>query len=288
MAALCWAINGLIASDASRAIGAIRFNHARMCMVFVMLASYVLTFGGLESLRQEHYWPLFLSGFVGIFLGDTALFLALNRLGPRRTALTFAMNAPIAAILGWLVLGEALSIQNILGVTLAFLGLILAITFRDNQSNLHRWEQTVGALWIGVALGLFAATAQAIGSIVVRPVLQSGADPVAVSAARIGISALFLTGLVRFWTAEAEASSPMTRRILGLTALSGLIGMAFGMTFVMFALQGSEVGIVTTLSSTTPAIMLPLLWWRTGKRPSIFAWLGGGLVVAGCSLIFLY
>ena len=48
------------------------------------------------------------SGLIGIFLGDTLLFFALRRLGPRRTGALFAMNAPMAALLGWAVLGEAL------------------------------------------------------------------------------------------------------------------------------------------------------------------------------------
>ena len=35
--------------------------------------------------------------------------------------------------------------------------------------------------------------------------------------------------------------------------------MGLGMTLVMFALQGGQAGIVATLSTTSPALVLPML-----------------------------
>ena len=62
--------------------------------------------------------------------------------------------------------------------------------------------------------------------------------------------------------------------------------MGVGMTLLLFALSGGEVGIVATLSATTPALVLPLLWWKTGDMPPPLAWLGAALVVAGSGMIF--
>jgi LPXTG-motif cell wall-anchored protein len=44
--------------------------------------------------------------------------------------------------------------------------------------------------------------------------------------------------------------------------------------------------VVATLSATTPALVLPILWWKTGDMPPALAWLGAALVVAGSGLIF--
>mgnify|MGYP003471468436 CR=1 FL=1 len=41
-----------------------------------------------------------------------------------------------------------------------------------------------------------------------------------------------------------------------------------------------------TLSATTPALVLPMLWWKTGDMPPPLAWLGAALVVAGSGMIF--
>ena len=58
------------------------------------------------------------------------------------------------------------------------------------------------------------------------------------------------------------------------------------MSLLLFALSGGEVGIVTTLSATTPALLLPLIWIRTGERPAIAAWIGAALVIAGSWQLF--
>ena len=59
------------------------------------------------------------------------------------------------------------------------------------------------------------------------------------------------------------------------------------MTLLLYALAGGKVGIVSTLSATSPVIILPMLWARTGERPAAGAWAGAALVVAGMALIFL-
>ena len=61
--------------------------------------------------------------------------------------------------------------------------------------------------------------------------------------------------------------------------------MALGVTLLLFALSGGKVGIVSILSATTPALLLPLLWIRTGERPAAGAWIGAALVVIGSALI---
>jgi uncharacterized membrane protein len=62
--------------------------------------------------------------------------------------------------------------------------------------------------------------------------------------------------------------------------------MRIGMTPLPLALRGGEVGIVATLSATTPALVLPLLWLKTVDRSALFAWVSAALVVVGSGLIF--
>jgi uncharacterized membrane protein len=50
--------------------------------------------------------------------------------------------------------------------------------------------------------------------------------------------------------------------------------------------KGVDV-LVATLSATSPVIILPLLWLRTGQRPRALAWAGAATAVAGLALIFL-
>ena len=84
-----------------------------------------------------------------------------------------------------------------------------------------------------------------------------------------------------------EIKGPLTWPIMAMTALTGFIALAVGMTLLLFALSGGKVGIVSTLSATSPVIILPMIWLRTGQRPAAGAWFGAALVVAGMALLFV-
>lgn len=285
-AAMCWAVAGLISAGPSKQLGAIAFNQLRMTIVFVALGAYALATGSWRSIGGGDAELLILSGFIGIFLGDTALFLTLNRLGPRRTAILFATNAPMSVVLGWILLGEALSPGALFGIALVVTGVVLSILFGKRRAQLHHWESVTGPVWLGVTLGLAAALSQSVGSIIARPVMEGGVDPVAASALRVGVAALGLTILMRLPVALFKPRGGLTVRLTGFVAASGLLAMGLGMTLLLFALEGGEVGIVSTLSATSPALILPLLWIATGERPALGAWIGAALVVAGSALIF--
>lgn len=285
-AAACWALTGLISAGPAGHLGALAFNRARQAFVTGLLALYVLATGAWRELDAGVLGPLVVSGILGIFVGDTLLFAALNRIGPRRAGILFALNAPIAAVLGWLVLGEALAPAAALGVALTVAGVVLAIFFGRRPDQLHQWEAVKGPLWIAISLGLGAALGQALGSIIARPIMATGLDPFAASMIRVGVAALCLTLLIQLPIQAVKPKGPLTWRVAMLTALTGILALAIGMTLLLFALSGGKVGIVSTLSATSPVIILPLLWLRTGERPAAGAWAGASLVAAGMALIF--
>ncbi len=285
-AATCWAITSLISASPAGHLGAPAFNRLRQLFVALMLAVYVGISGTWQQLNAQNLPPILLSAIVGIFGGDTLLFAAMNRVGPRRASILFAMNAPLAAILGWAVLGEVLNLQAIVGVMLTFAGVTLAIYFGNTNASDHKWEAVRGALWVGVALGIAAAACQAVANLVVRPAMASGIDPLAVSMARVAVAAAALTVVLQLPIAAIAQKNPLTLRVAVITAISGILALAIGMTLLLFALAGGDVGIVSTLSATSPVIILPLIWLRTGQRPSAGAWGGAVIVIAGMALIF--
>lgn len=286
-AAACWALTTIITPAPAAHLGAFAFTRIRMLMVFCMLAVWVAISGGWQTIDQEMAEPIILSGITGIFLGDTALFATMIRMGPRRTSILFSTNAPMSVILGWIFLGEVLAVRQLAGVLTVFAGVLLAIAFGKRKSQLHQWESISGPVWIGVALGLFAGLMQAVGSLIARPVMETGVDPVAVSAMRVGIAVIcFYMALFLLPGTAMRARNPLTPEVVMITALSGILAMAIGMTLILFALSGGKVGIVSTLSATTPALVLPLIWMRTREPPAIAAWIGALLVIIGSGLIF--
>ncbi len=285
-AALAWAISGILSANPSAALGSIAFVRIRMTMVFFMLAAVVLVTGSWRTVETSHITPTIVSGLVGILAGDAALFATMNRLGPRRSGILFSSNAVFSVILGWLFLNEKLNAMTLTGIIIALAGVMLAILFGKRGADVHHWEAIKGPLSVGIAIGLFSGLCQAIGSITARPVMATGVDPVAIAAIRVGIASLGLTLAMVAGVKSARAKTTLTPKLTAQTALSGFAAMGVGMTLLLFALRGGEVGIIATLSATTPALLLPLLWWKTGDRPPALAWVGAGLVVIGSGLIF--
>ena len=282
--ATCWATTGLFAADAVRALGPFYFNLLRQGFVTVLLALIVLLHGTGDLPTWHAATVLAASGLIGILIGDTFNFAAVARIGPRRAGAVFALNAPMAAILGWAILGEALPLQAILGIALTAAGVALAILGRP-ATNAHRFETLQGRLLMGILLGLGAAFGQAAGSLIARPVMASGIDPYLASLLRVGASGLSMGFLATLPSAPLRPAPP-SRQVLLLTAGTAVIGLLVGMTLFLYALQGAKTGIISTLSATSPVIILPLLWLRTGQRPSLLSWFGALLAICGLALIF--
>jgi drug/metabolite transporter (DMT)-like permease len=286
-AAICWATTALISSVPSGHLGALAFNRLRQAAVTILLAAYVLMSGRLQALSPHEAALLVASGIFGIFLGDTLLFNALNRVGPRRSSILFALNAPISAVLGWLLLNETLPFYATAGITLTCAGVILAIFFGKRPGQTHKLEEVKGSLLVGVMLGLGAALGQATGSIIARPIMASGFDPFLASMLRVGVAACCLSVLMALPFEAVKPRNPPTWKIAGLTVLSGILAMGIGMTLLLFALSGGKTGIVATISATSPVLILPMLWLRTGERPAAGAWAGAAIAVAGMAMLFL-
>ena len=285
-AAFCWALGGYLAAGPSRHLGAFSFTRLRMSQVLVMLAIVVVIQDTWATVLDD-FWVLCLSGVIGIFLGDTALFATMRRIGPRRTAVMFATNGPIGALLGYVFLGEVLELNQLFGCALVVVGVIVAILYGRDKHNVHELEKTYGPIWMAIIMGLIAAFCQALGAILAKPALQVGADPIAVSALRVAVSVICLMMLLLLPGNSVRAQNPLTKSIFIKTAISGFLAMAVGMTLVLFALSGGKVGVVTVLSSTSPILVLPILWFTTRQRPTLGAWLAALLVVIGSGLIFI-
>lgn len=288
--ALCWAITSLISAWPAGHLGAFAFNRLRQISVALLLAIFVVASGRWQAIGWYEAGLLIASGVTGIFIGDTLLFTTLNRLGPRRSGVLFALNAPMTAVLGWALLGEDLPIAAIAGIGLTIIGVMLAILFgkRPGQSNqqAHRLEEIKGPLWAGVAFGLCAALGQATGSIIAKPLMAAGIDPFAASMLRVGAAAVCLSALMALPIKTVRPRGPLTWQVAGLTIFTGVLAMGIGMTLLLYALSGGKTGIVSTLSATSPVIILPMLWWRTGVQPAVGAWAGALLVVCGMGLLF--
>ncbi len=284
-AALCWAIGSIISVVPSRHLGAFSFIRWRMMAVAFMLWPVVLIVGSWRGFTGAIVVAMAISGLIGIFVGDTALFAASNRLGPRRAGVLYSTNAVFSALFGFILFAEKMSLLTFIGTVLVMVGVSVAIFMgRDKEDN-HAWEADAGSLKWGIVLGVIAAICQSIGSLIAKPVMTQGVDPIAASALRVSFAGAAHWVLLWSGFAAARSQNPLNKKILWQTALNGWIAMGIGMTCILLALKNGNVGVVAVLSSVSPVLLLPLLWWHLGRRPALGAWLGAVLTVLGTILI---
>ena len=283
-AALSWTMAALVSHRPATELGSLHFNRVRMIAASLIMATLLVLSGRSAVIPQEFWLPIVFSAFTGVVLGDFFLFVTMRRLGPRRTNVLFATNAVFAALIGWALLGETVDVKTAFAVLFGFSGVVLAVLYGKRRDLLHQWEAVTPPLWIGIGAGLLAAVCQAFGVVFVRPVMAAGVDPVAVTLARAVIGAVLFWATLPFDKARVGMPLMPTGRVLALTGLNGLFGLGIGAAMLMAALENGNVATVTILSSTTPVMILPFIWARTGRIPAPAAWLGASLVVI-CTIL---
>lgn len=280
-AAAAFALSTMLVASVTGRVGPLQLVRWQMGMAFLLTAAMTLALGGWRSIDAGMALWLVASSAAGIMFASLTYVATIQFTGPRISALLFTTAAPFAVGLGYLFRGETVGLWQTLGVALIVTGIVLAVL----GPQTHDAARSARTLWRGVALGLVTALGQATGSLLARPAMLAGADPVAAMAIRSGAGAAFFILLLAVPALRpAHRPEPAALRRIGWSAVSGMV---IGMSFLMAALARGDVGIVTTLSSTMPILILPMVWAVHGRRPAVMAWVGAALAVAGTALISL-
>jgi len=287
LTAACWTVSALSFEAAGKRIGSLAVNIIRLGIAFAFLSLYGwLTRGHflpVDADGHNWYW-LSLSGLVGFTLGDMAWFRSLVLLGARRTTLMMALAPPFTAVLGWLALGEALTLLDGLGMGLTLLGVMLVVGERRSDENGQARHLPV----MGWFLGVVAALGQA-GGLVLSKFGMGDYSPFAATQIRViaGFAgfAVFFT-LIRWWPKVLAGlrDAPALRR----TTLGAFFGPFVGVSFSLMAVQLTQAGIAATIMSITPILIIPPTILLYKERVSPRAIFGACLAIAGVAVLFLF
>ncbi len=294
LAATFFALNATCASHSVRASGAMKANLGRLFVAAVVLGAFAHTLGhGFASASVGWF---FLSGLIGMGIGDLGVYGALPLLGSRLTVLmTQCLAAPIAALGEWLWLGTALT-----GAQIAYGALILAgvaLALMPSKSS----PPKVRVRPVGFIFGLVAAAGQGFGALVSRKgIMVATAAGESAHNATFGLNAAYhriLAGLVftSLWFLTLRAlkrlpkpeTQPTRKNALLWTLANGFAGPILGVGCYQWALATTPSGIVLPIAATAPLIAVPFAFWFEGDRPSKRSLIGGIVAVAGCIALSL-
>lgn len=226
---------------------------------------------------------LAVSGAIGIGLGDTAFFAALNRLGERRTILMAETLAPpLTAALAFGLLGEVLSPAAVLGIVVTLAGVAWVVVERSGEATIDH-----AAARRGVVCGLIAAVCQAVGAVMARSVLaDSDVSPALSALVRIaaGVAVLLVWMPI---AREPYLPAPLRRRSTWRSlAVATLLGTFLGIFFQQVSYKHTSVGVAQTLIATSSLLVLPIVALR-GEAISARAIAGAVVALAGVALLLI-
>ncbi len=284
-AACLWAVASVVYARLGTRIPPLELNLIKGIIAIALFLFTILLTGELfPSIATLPMCLLLLSGIVGISLGDTAFFIAINSLGARRTLLMQTLTSPIAAVFGLIFLRESLNSLAWCGILITVLGVAWVVTERTLDI---KDVSTIEEFWRGIAFGLLTAIAGAVGAVLSRSAIaNTGINPLWAALLRLsaGILVLLIWTFFRKQT-SFQLSSLRNSRIIAGTLFAAFCGTYLGIWLQQTAIKFTSVGIASTLLQTSPIFVIPFAMW-SGEKVSLRAIFGVLISIMGIALLF--
>ena len=313
-----WVVSSLAFAAAGRRMGATRLNLLRslLAAALLLILQGFLKGNPWPTIGADRTWYLAISGLLGLAIGDQFLFAGYVLVGARTTTLLMTLAPTVAASLSWIVFGQTMSLQAIVGMIITLLGVLWVAAERPHATSSITPAQQMKGVWFGAG----AAICQGVGMVLASNGLRGDIDAISAQTVRMSAGAVGII-VIAFvvsrmnqaarnaaQTKNARSSSDISVDAQSLTASKiiplhvkradaphskAIIAMVIG-TFTgpilgvwcsLYALQKLEVGIATTLMSLVPVMILPVTRITEGRWPSTRAILGALIAVAGVAVL---
>jgi len=298
--AASWTVTALFADKASHRLGSMTANVLRLSLAIIFL-------GLLLWITVGHPYPVYASGkawlwlalsaLVGYLFGDWCLFNCYLSIGARFGQLFMTLAPPMAAIAGWIILGETLTWTSMLAMAVTLSGIAISILSRDADHKMH-----LTLPFKGVLLGLGAGLGQGVGLVLSKVGMQHYTDAIPADAPKLMADMLpFASTMIRAIIGAAgfiilmtiQKGLPQLKRAIhdpiGMryALIMTLFGPVFGVSLSLMAVQYTGAGIASTLMALTPVLILFPYAFIYKQRIKLREILGVAISMTGVALFFL-
>lgn len=297
--ALCWTATALFADVASHRLGALQLNLIRMALSLVMLATLLWVVIGspypVGADGRTWFW-LAVSGLVGYVFGDYCLFNSYIVFGARYGQLFMTLAPLVSGILGWFLLGEALTWKSSIAMLVTLSGIAMTILVRGNH------KVTLKLPLKGVLLGIGAGTGQGLGLVLSKIGLTHYTAAIPSDApealqtmmpfAGTFIRAVFgFLGFLVILSLRKELgtmnASLRDRKGMSFAVLTTFFGPFIGVSLSLMAVQYAKAGIASTLMALTPVLIIVPYAIMRHQKITAKELIGTIITVCGVALFFL-
>lgn len=297
--AVSWTITALFAEVGSKRLGSLQMNVIRMILSLLMLGATLWWFTGspypLYADGKAWFW-LSMSGFVGYLLGDYCLFNSYIWIGSRFGQLFMTLAPPTAALFGWMMLGETLSLNALLGMMVTLTGIGISVLNKGNSSKLSLKLPLKGVLF-----GIGAGVGQGIGLVLSKVGMNYYEESIPMGEEMVADLLPFastyiraVTGAIGFicvmgFQKQFHSLATSLRDAKGMNAAvwATVTGPFIGVSLSLMAVQYTEAGIASTLMALTPVFIIWPAHFFFGQQVTFKEVIGACISVIGVSLFFI-
>lgn len=255
--ALCWTITAVTFETAGKKVGSISVNLIRLIIAFILISTYNLFSRGMilpiDASGSTWLWLTF-SGIIGFVIGDLFLFQAYVEVGARISMLMMSTVPPITAITGFIIMGEKITDLGLCGMITTIAGIALVILTK----NVDDKKITFSHPMKGLAYAFIGALGQAFGLVISKFGMGSydpfAATQIRIIAAIIGFSIIITVS--KKWGKVFVAFKDS--RAMKFISIGSVFGPFIGVSLSLLAVQYAPTGIVSTITSITPILLIPV------------------------------
>ena len=267
--AVSWTFSAWYADKASRRIGSMETNVIRLVLATIFLSIVLWVTVG-------HPYPVFangkawlwlgLSALVGYVFGDYCLFNSYLVIGPRLGQLMMTIAPPMAALAGWIMLGESMSWKSILAMAVTLCGIGMSILSRGEKRHFK-----LDIPLIGIILGIGAGTGQGVGLVLSKIGMEHYSAAIPADAASsmqamlpfastliraiIGMIGFLILLSIGKGLGSLRKAVTDTKGMKYATLLT-IFGPALGVSLSLMAVRYASAGIASTLMALAPVLII--------------------------------
>jgi drug/metabolite transporter (DMT)-like permease len=284
LTAVVWAFAVTLFKKSGESVHPLALNEFKNLMAIALLIPTIWLLGQslLVPASSNVYIALFLSGAIGIGIGDTLFFKSLNVLGAGLTGIVVCFYSPFIITFSFIWLRESLSFVQLFGVLLIISAILI--------TTLQRRIASVAATKVlsGVVYGILASAAMAVGVVLMKPLL--GTYPVVwVAEIRlIGGTAVLAFVLLFHPGRKKIVNSLLQTRNWQYTLLGSFFGAYLSMTIWIAGMKYTKASIASALNETSTIFIFIFAGFLLKEPMTLRRTLGIVIAVAGAFLVSFF